>query len=383
MEVFEFFKPVDVERLHSNTEYESGAWFHTLELNTGQSPSMEGKTIALIGLDEPEEPISSAYEIRKYLYKLKKASYAEDIIDMGDFSFDYSIKSYQELGFVMSELISKGVIPIVMNGRQDVTYAQYLSFAYIKRYANLVNVDSRIDFTLNEMKEIDETNYIQQILLEEPSYLFSFSNVGHQTHFTDPYILNFLEELYFDFYRLGECRANMQSLEPVFRTAHFASFDTGAIRHSDASASSNPSPNGFFGEEICQLAKYAGMSTNMQSIGFYEYIPEHDPLGQTAHLIAQMIWYFVEGYEQRYLENPYENKSDFTKYITNIQNNAYHIVFYKSIRTGRWWMEVPITDLQSSVITQQHMLPCSYEDYELATRNEIPERWWQALKKYG
>ncbi len=33
----------------------------------------------------------------------------------------------------------------------------------------------------------------------------------------------------------------------------------------------SPSPNGFYGEEICQMARYAGMSTKLTSFGIYDY----------------------------------------------------------------------------------------------------------------
>jgi hypothetical protein len=29
----------------------------------------------------------------------------------------------------------------------------------------------------------------------------------------------------------------------------------------------------------------------------------------------------------------------------------------------------------------QHLLPCSYKDYMQACRNEVPERWWNAVHK--
>lgn len=59
------------------------------------------------------------------------------------------------------------------------------------------------------------------------------------------------------------------------------------------------SPNGFYGEEICAISRYAGISDKVSSFGIYEYNSKHDSNYQTAHLIAQMIWYFIEGVNYR------------------------------------------------------------------------------------
>ena len=117
----------------------------------------------------------------------------------------------------------------------------------------------------------------------------------------------------------------------------------------------------------------------MKSFGVFSLAPEKDIQSQTAHLAAQMIWYFVDGFMSRYPESPTENKDEFLKFITSIQNNAYQIVFYKSKRTDRWWMEVPINEREFA--GSHHIIPCSYKDYQTATKEELPERWWQAMKK--
>jgi arginase family enzyme len=379
MEILDFFKPMDPDLLQENELFEEACWFHALDRYTGEKPDLSGKKIALIGIEEPDEKISAANEIRKHLYRLKRAEYAEEIIDLGNFVFDYRQKSYESLGFVLSELISHNLIPVIINGRQEITYAQYLCFCYLKNYINLVTFDARLDFDLREHKKIEGWNYLQKILTEEPSYLFGYSDIGYQSHFTDSGILEFMEKLYFDMYRLGDVRASMHDFEPVLRSAHLGSWDLSAIRQSDAPGNTLPGPNGFYAEEACLLCRYAGLSSNMRSFGIFNYDPEADRDGQTAHLSAQMVWYFVDGFLNRYPESPAENKEDFLKFIANIRNNNYQIVFYKSKRTDRWWMEIPLDEREFK--GSAHIMPCSYNDYLMATREEIPERWLAAAKR--
>jgi len=381
MEVFDFFIPVDLERINAGRDIDEATWYHAIASATeSEKLDLTDRKIVLIGIEGPNGDDAASYEIRKYLYRLGRPEYAEQVADMGNFKFNYQDKDYEALGFVLSELLAANHMPIIINGAQDITYAQYLAFSYLKDYVNLVTFDSRLDFNMREEKKVTATNFLQRILMSEPAYLFGYANVGYQSHFTDQSILDFLENLYFDLHRLGDVRANMNDLEPLLRSSHFASWDLSAIRQSDAPGTVKPSPNGFYSEEACLLSRYSGIGSNMRTIGFYNYTPENDRDGQTAHLCAQMIWYFVDGVMNQYPESPMENKEDFTKFITSIQNSHYSIVFYKSKRTDRWWMEVPINEQEFS--GTNHIMPCSYNDYLAATREEIPERWLQAVKKF-
>lgn len=379
MEILDFFEPVDIDSFAESTPYDEASWFHAVDFYKGETRDLTDKRIALIGISGPNGEEENASAIRKYLYGLKRAEYAEEIIDLGNFPCNYTQKSYESLGFTLSELMTANMLPVILNGSQEITFAQYLAFSYLKQYANLVTFDARFDFNMRDGEPTRPDNYLQRILTAEPSYLFGYTDIGFQSHFTDSTIQDFLEKLHFDLYRLGDARANMADLEPVLRSAHFASWDLSAIRQSDAPGTTHPSPNGFYAEEACLLTRYAGLGNAMRSAGFYNMDLGRDRDGQTAHLCAQMIWYFVDGYLNRYPESPTESSDEFLKFITSLQNNAYQIVFYKSTRTDRWWMEVPIGDREFE--GSNYIMPCSYSDYLAATREEIPERWMAALKK--
>ena len=165
----------------------------------------------------------------------------------------------------------------------------------------------------------------------------------------------------------------------VIRNADIFTFDISAIRQSDAPGNAYASPNGFFGDEACQVARYAGMSDKLSSAGFYEVNPSRDN-GQTAHLTAQMIWYFIDGYYNRKKDMPVSNKSGFIKYNVALKQGEQELVFYKSKKSERWWMDVPYPS-EKARYHRHHLVPCSYKDYETACSDEMPERWWQAFQK--
>lgn len=382
MEILDFFQPVDLSRFDDPEKYPEESFFHHIYYFEGSRELPDDRKIALIGITDSRNGDSTdeADNIRRYLYRLCRSDYARHVIDMGNFSVAYDEKSFESLGFALSELISHNLTPIILNGRQSLTYAQYLSFAYLRQYVNLVLFDSAIDFDLQEHKRMNENNYLQNMLTIEPNYLFNMSILGFQGYFVDQNIQEFLSKLNFDLVRLGEMRTHPQDTEPLLRSAHLISWDLGAIRHSDAAGTLHPGPNGLYGEEACQFCRYAGLGSNVRSAGFYNYDLSADDSGQTAHLVAQMIWYFLDGYLNRYPENPGESMDDFFKYITNHHNKDYQIIFYKSKRTDRWWMEVPVIDHETAEQVKFYM-PCSYLDYQQASQDIVPDRWLMAVRK--
>ena len=163
-------------------------------------------------------------------------------------------------------------------------------------------------------------------------------------------------------------------MEPVFRDADLVSLDFNAVKQSDAPGHFHPSPNGFYGEEICQLAKYCGMSDVLSVFIISEVNPAFDINNQSSHLAAQSIWYFIEGFSQRKVEKP-DDSDKFTKFIVRLDSIDHDLIFYKSEQTDRWWIEIP------SLKKKSYLISCSYEDYLLAGNQEIPDRWWKAYQK--
>ena len=190
-----------------------------------------------------------------------------------------------------------------------------------------------------------------------------------------------MKNLYFDVYRLGAVRENLEEVEPLVRNADMISVDVSAVRQSDAPGNGNASPNGFYGEEICKIIRYAGLSDKLSSIGFYEVNPRLDVNNQTAHLVAQMMWHFVDGYYNRKHDHPYKDKKDYVKYTVSIKDHKDQLIFYKSKKSDRWWMDVPVKNNYKNIYEKHHLVPCSYSDYETACKDDVPDRWWQAYQK--
>ena len=213
--------------------------------------------------------------------------------------------------------------------------------------------------------------------MEEPNNLFNFSNIGYQTFFNSQEEIDLLEKLFFDAHRLGEVTKEIELTETIMRDADIVSIDLGAIRSSEASANNNATPNGFYGDEICAIARYAGISDKVSSFGIYEYNAKFENNNQTAQLVAQMIWYFIEGVNFRANDYPFGSKENYQKFIVPLEKDTLN--FYKSNKSGRWWIEINIK--KNNKFKRHTLIPCTYTDYLDATNQIIPDKWYRAFKK--
>ena len=173
----------------------------------------------------------------------------------------------------------------------------------------------------------------------------------------------------------------MEIAEPAVRNADIVSFDICAIRSADAIGHAQTTPNGFNGEDACRISRYAGISDKLSVFGLFEVNPQLDNRDQTVFLAAEMLWYFMNGYFNRINDYPIVDKSIYTRYSVPIKDDRYEIVFYKSNKSERWWMEVPYPSKPNSKYDRHYMVPCSYKDYQVACNDEIPDRWWQTYQK--
>lgn len=362
-----------------------------LEIYNSDFPDLDSNTydIAIIGVLEDRNAINnsgtalSAEYFREKFYSLNEGNYSTRIVDLGNIKAGHTVAdTYIALKLVVAELIKKDIVPIIIGGGQDLTYGQFMAYEELEQKVDLLVVDSHFDLD-DDLQDINGTtsqSYLNRVFLHEPNYLFNYSNIGYQTYFVNQESLKVMDKLYFDIHRLGDFSNNMTIAEPIIRNANMISFDMAAIRSSDAGANANATPNGFYGEEACQICRYAGMNDKLSSIGFYEFNPAYDQNGQTALLLAQMVWYFVDGFYNRKKEFPLLPKSQYITYRASLKDSSHELIFVKSKKSDRWWMQVPYpTGLSKN--ERHHLVPCRYEDYQLANSGEMPDLWWKTYQK--
>ncbi|OMP31637.1 formimidoylglutamase [Mangrovimonas sp. DI 80] len=347
-------------------------------------PDLEGVQMAIIGVHENRNDVNYMGEIvafdsiRTSLYSLFPGNWYTTMADLGDMLPGESVEdTYFALRTTIGSLLEKQIIPIILGGSQDLTYANYRAYDTIAPMINIVNVDSNFDLG-DASLPIKNNSFLGKIILEEPFNLFNYSAVGYQTYFNSQEEIDLMEKLYFEAYRLGEVSNSISLVEPVMRDAHIVSVDLKSVKASELSSSQRYSPNGLDGKEICAVARYAGISNKVSSFGIYEFKPSRED-GVTAMLVAQMIWYFIEGVNCRVKDDDFKSDANYQKYNVLIEDDE--LIFFKSIKTGRWWIEIPFLPNVNNKLKKHTLLPCMYEDYVEATQGKIPERWYKAYKK--
>jgi len=377
---FDFLKPLDNEILQfikevSSRHLGSKVVFHTQE----EFPDLDKIKIAIVGVlenrgDANQNKDVNLTHIRKELYGLFPGNWDASIADLGNIFAGNTISdTHFALKKVVSSLIKKKIIPIVIGGSQDLTYSLYRAYDELEQMVNLVSIDSKFDFG-KESDAISASSYLTKIIIEEPNNLFNFCNLGYQTYNNSQEEIDLIDKLFFEAYRLGEISNTIAISEPVFRDADLVSLDMASVKSSATGNFATFIPNGFNGKEICALSRYAGISDKVSLFGVFN----HSSSKQESILIAQIIWYFIEGYHYRSNEYPFGSKENYTKYIIPLDEE---LIFFKSNKTERWWIEIPFISNNNNKLKKSSLLPCSYEEYLAACNQEIPERWWKAQRK--
>jgi arginase family enzyme len=387
MDLNGYFDPVSLERPEFEYLDNNESFSHHISVHTPDQPirELDKHQVALIGIPVDGNGFikgskDAPNKVRSKLYQLQKINRNLNIYDLGNLKNGGSVNdTYFALRDTILELRERDISCILLGGSQDLGYGVFLALEKHTGLHQVLTVDSMLDFSLNE-DQMNSRNYLNQVVNNNGLKQFSLTNLGHQAYFVTENQLQQLDHSYLESIRLGEVRKEIKLAEPLIRDSEFISIDMGAVRHADAPGASIPSPNGFFGDELCQLTRYAGLSEHTNILGIFELNPSSDVNDQTAHLAAQAIWYFLEGLTHRIRENPLETPEHIKKFIVTLNAAGHDIIFHKSTLSERWWMEIPV---KNPATGYNFFVSCAYEDYQLACNQEIPDRWWRFLHRLG
>lgn len=369
----QFLEPVDINIIRGDEHFYDRQFGKTADIFIKSFPDVSAADVILLGVNEYRgagffSDIHPADAVRSALYKLFYWHTDIRIADIGNVKTGASlVDSYSCLKTILKDLSEAGKAVVIIGGSHDMTLAQSRVYSDYKKFVDAAVIDAYIDLQGESLNRSE--NFLMEMLTGEPSYVRNYNHIGFQSYFVHPYMLETMDKLRFDCFRVGYCREQIDEMEPVIRDAGFVSFDISAIRHSDAPAG-GMSPNGFSGEEACILANFAGQSEKADSFGIYGFAPEKDRDGITALQIAQMIWYYIDGRNRRKNESPLKELHNFNEYHTSMSGQG-PTVFLQSKKTGRWWIQ----------IADSKFISCSHKDYLSASNNEISERWLRAQER--
>lgn len=373
LNISDFLEPINTAAISQDEGYKQGQLGKIIAVYEDEFPDLDEVQLVLVGCGEQRgsgliHGQSQAPDIiRRHFYNLFYWHQDIKIADIGNIKAgSLFTDSYAALKTVIYELMNDGKTVIILGGSHDLTLSQYHAYGESKKPIEASCVDALID--LNMESPFRHENFLMEMLTGDPNYIRHYNHIGFQSYYVHPHMLETMDKLRFDCYRVGHVKESIDEMEPVIRNSHLFSFDISAIAHAYA-PSNIISPNGFNGEEACVLMQYAGMSPNINSIGIYGYNAQHDKDELTAKQIAHMLWYVLDGRSRSRREATLDQKDSFNEY--HMAFAEVETVFLQSKKTGRWWMQLP----------DKKFIACSYKDYLLASSNEIPERWLRAQER--
>ena len=383
---FNFLTPVSDAVLAHKELLAQQALGKKIKIHSRQNgiPDLDDVQIAIIGVKETRNDVNYMGEvvhfdsIRSAFYNLYPGNWHTTIADLGDIDSGESVEdTYFAIRTAITVLLEKNIIPVILGGSQDLTYANYRAYDSVMPMINIVNIDTNFDLGDANLP-IKNNSYIGKVIVEEPYNLFNYTTIGYQTYFNAQEEIDLMDKLYFEAYRLGDISADINSVEPLLRDAHIVSVDIKSVRASEVSDRIKYSPNGFSGKEICAISRYAGISNKVSSFGIYEYHKSKKD-NASSMLLAQMIWYFIEGVNCRIKDDNFNNEKYYQKFNVLVEDDE--LIFYKSLKTGRWWIEIPFLPDVNNKLKKHTLLPSMHADYLLALEGQIPERWYKAYRK--
>lgn len=376
-----YFKPVEV----IGTLTEEGSIFMNSEIHTdGSFPDVEKNSIAVFSVPEYRRSSlndeNETYGFRSELYQLNVGdAWNRKIYDLGTILPGETIEdTYYAVSKVVSELVKINVIPVIIGGGHDLTLACYKGFESLEQTVNICAIDSKLDIG-EPTEDITADGFVSHLLMQRPCYLFNYANIGMQRPKVKSKEIELFEKLYFDITRLGAFNDDFKRAEPHLRNADIISIDFSSIKNGDTDKLKYMNPNGFRSDQICQISKYAGMSDKLNCFGVFEI--DHTHNRSTNTLLAEMIWYFIDGVNARLGDFPMGSKKNYKKFFVHLEGFKDDLVFYKSNKSERWWMEVSYPAGEGQKYERHHMIPCDHDDYVAATENNIPDLWWKTLQK--
>ncbi|MDE3185356.1 MAG: formimidoylglutamase [Bacteroidota bacterium] len=371
-DLIEYLTPLNLAVISGDASYNDSQIGSVIKIYEEEIPDFENIDIIIVGINEfrgsgIDVTINSADAVRRKFYELHYWHKEISIADIGNIKCGSSLNdSYSAITIVLKELLQLNKTVVIIGGSHDNTLAQYFAYKELNKIIDATVVDATID--LRSESTLRSENFLMEMLTGEPNMVRHYNHIAFQSYFVHPRMLETMDKLRFDCFRVGNVREELSEMEPVIRNSDMFSFDIAAIKSSDAPASAC-SPNGLTGEEACTLIRYAGMSPSVSSAGIYGFDASKDSGDLTALQIAQMLWYFIDGKNRSLQESALNERQNFNEYHTAFAE--VDTVFIQSKKTGRWWMQMP----------DKKMIACSYKDYLFASRNEIPERWLRAQER--
>ena len=298
--------------------------------------------------------------IRREFYKLSQLDFDIPIIDLGDL---VSGKTPQDSHYILQEVLSvchqKGAIPVIVGGSNDLAFSLFSALNYHQQDINYTQISNLV--SLKQDEEIHESTFLSKILGSKNFSVKNYHHLGYQKHLNEMDSVNLIKEVQFDIIRLAEMMNSTEKTEPYFRKADLVTINCDAIETFSEAFSMNPQVNGLNRREICAYMKEIGLSEKLKTVGIFNYNIYSD--SQLNHqLLAQMIWYLIEGIN---IQKSHPKEKSYETFFVLINDEQY--AFKRDVFNNLWYF--------GEDENIDNCIPCSRSDFDEAKRGFLRPRF--------
>jgi arginase family enzyme len=298
--------------------------------------------------------------IRREFYKLSQLDFEIPIIDLGDL---VSGKTPQDSHYILQEVLSachqRGAIPVIIGGSNDFAFSLFSALNYHQKDINYTQISNVV--SLKEDEQIHESTFLSKILGSKDFSIKNYHHLGYQKHLNEMDSVKLIKEVQFDIIRLAEMMNSTEKTEPYFRKADLVTINCDAIETFAEALSMNPQVNGLNRREICAYMKEIGLSERLKSVGIFNYNIYSD--SQLNHqLLAQMIWYLIEGIN---IQKSHPKEKSYETFFVLINDEKY--AFKRDVFSNLWYFGED-EDIDNCI-------PCSRSDFDEAKKGFLSHRF--------
>lgn len=328
-----------------------------ISIHTTKFPDTSKTDVAIVGLGP------NADAVRKHLYNYSHKLNGIEVADFGNLKHTGTEKNLNAgLAECLLAMKEENIIPLIIGENHN--YATAL----------IKGVDfAKLDYAVvSPLLEYTEKDLPYQ--LNKKNRLFHASYIAFQSYLNTDEVMQECSDVFSEYHRLGSLRADITLAEPLLRQADIFDFNLSAIKFSEFQSATMQLPNGLLNHEACALCRYAGISNTINYYMFRNFTLM-DRSDIDAQQVAQMIWYVLDGIDNRFNDFPQMNHRNFSVYKCHATNGI-DMVFLNSNVTGRWWMQIP--ERTKGKKLPPKFIGCNESDFEIAREGDVPEKWFRA-----
>ncbi len=189
----------------------------------------------------------------------------------------------------------------------------------------------------------------------------NYHHLGYQKHLNEADSVKLIKEVEFDIIRLAEMMNSTERTEPYFRKADLVTVNCDAIESFSDAFSMNPQVKWIEQERNMCLYEEIGLSENLKSVGIFNYnIYSENQLNH--QLLAQMIWYLIEGIN---IQHSHPKERQYEMFYVLIEDRQY--AFKRDTFSNLWYF--------GDDENIENCIPCSRKDFDEAKKGWLSSRF--------